>query len=235
MLSLIRQVLNMYLFYLHNMLLPVAPESLAVKYKNQSKVINLINGEEINIQNRPGLCEISFKCLIPRRKYPFAVYERGFILLEHFTAAFYGLLNSKKPFLFVVKKTPRHYAVDLNMQVTMESYEILDDAVNSEDIVISVNLKQYASYGTASVEISENSEAVLTSQRDDFSEKPTGYIVKGGDNLWNIAKTVLGDGVRHKEIYELNREIIEAAATKNGRASSRQGQWIYPGTELRLP
>ena len=37
------------------------------------------------------------------------------------------------------------------------------------------------------------------------------------------------------EIYELNKDTIEAAAKKYGRSSSSKGWWIYPGTVLQLP
>ena len=37
------------------------------------------------------------------------------------------------------------------------------------------------------------------------------------------------------EIYELNKDTIEAAAKKYGRSSSSNGWWIYPGTVLQLP
>ena len=56
-----------------------------------------------------------------------------------------------------------------------------------------------------------------------------------GDNLWDIARVKLGDGSRMNEIYELNRDTIEAAAKKYGRSSSSNGWWIYPGTMLQLP
>ena len=56
-----------------------------------------------------------------------------------------------------------------------------------------------------------------------------------GDNLWDIARVKLGDGSRMNEIYELNKDTIEAAAKKYGRSSSSNGWWIYPGTVLQLP
>lgn len=61
------------------------------------------------------------------------------------------------------------------------------------------------------------------------------YTVKSGDNLWKIAQNKLGKGSRNKEIYNLNKEIIEATAKKHGKKSSNNGWWIYPGTKLTLP
>jgi len=50
------------------------------------------------------------------------------------------------------------------------------------------------------------------------------YVVKSGDNLWNISKSHLGDATKWGEIYKLNHEIIGANPSL-----------IMPGTELTLP
>lgn len=63
----------------------------------------------------------------------------------------------------------------------------------------------------------------------------TSYTVVSGDNLWDIATAKLGKGSRNKEIYNLNKDIIESTAKKYGRKSSNNGWWIYPGTVLKLP
>ena len=61
------------------------------------------------------------------------------------------------------------------------------------------------------------------------------YTVKKGDCLWKIAKKKLGKGSREKEIYKLNKSLIEKTAKKHGKKSSNNGWWIYPGTKLKLP
>lgn len=43
----------MYDFYLNKMLLPIAPEKLELKIKNQNKTMNLINEGEINLIKTP--------------------------------------------------------------------------------------------------------------------------------------------------------------------------------------
>jgi LysM repeat protein len=53
---------------------------------------------------------------------------------------------------------------------------------------------------------------------------PVLYTVKPGDTLLNIAREELGRASRWSEIYQLNREAIDAAS---GR--------IEPGTQLKLP
>jgi nucleoid-associated protein YgaU len=53
--------------------------------------------------------------------------------------------------------------------------------------------------------------------------------------LWNIAQSQLGKGSRWKEIYNLNKEVIEKEAKRRGKSSSDKGYWIFPGTVLSLP
>jgi hypothetical protein len=59
-------------------------------------------------------------------------------------------------------------------------------------------------------------------------------VVKG-DCLWNIAKKYMGSGAKYTALYEANKETIEAAAKKNGKASSSNGYWLFPGTVLTIP
>jgi nucleoid-associated protein YgaU len=50
----------------------------------------------------------------------------------------------------------------------------------------------------------------------------TDYVVKDGDNLWKIAEQQLGNGMRYKEILQLNPNITEK-------------QTLAVGTKLKLP
>jgi Phage protein D len=61
----------------------------------------------------------------------------------------------------------------------------------------------------------------------------TEYVVKSGDNLWNIARTFLGAGKRWGEIYEINKEVIQAEAAKRNKPGD--GNWIWPGMVLIIP
>lgn len=46
-------------------LLPVPPEKISYKIKNNNKTIDLVNGGALNVLRQPGLTEISFTLLIP--------------------------------------------------------------------------------------------------------------------------------------------------------------------------
>lgn len=61
------------------------------------------------------------------------------------------------------------------------------------------------------------------------------YTVKQGDTLWSIAQKVTGSGSNWGGILSANKDIIEAMAKKNGKSSSENGHWIYPGVTLTIP
>lgn len=61
------------------------------------------------------------------------------------------------------------------------------------------------------------------------------YTVVKGDTLWRIAERTLGTATRYAEIYELNKEVIEAKAKERGKRDSSNGHWIFQGTSLTLP
>ncbi len=65
------------------------------------------------------------------------------------------------------------------------------------------------------------------------------YTVVRGDNLWSIAKRFYGSGARYMEIYNANKDVIEAEAKARGKASSYKGPmagwWLWAGERLVIP
>lgn len=78
------------------------------------------------------------------------------------------------------------------------------------------------------------SESKVETKRSDPQEST--YTIKSGDCLWNIAKAKLGSGSRWKEIYNLNKDVIESTANKYRKGKgSNNGNYIYPGTVIKIP
>lgn len=78
---------------------------------------------------------------------------------------------------------------------------------------------------------------VLIDEKPEQPEIVSGgeYTVVKGDTLWRIAAEMLGTATQYAEIYELNKEVIEARAKERGKKDSSNGHWIFPGTTLQLP
>ena len=222
----------MYQFYMDDMLLPVTPGAMTLKVANQNKTVTLINEGEINILKLPGLSKISFNALLPNKEYPFAQYESGFQNAHYYMDKLELLKTKCLPFQFQVIRTDDRGEMlmdSLDMQVSLEEYELEENAEEYEfDVMAKIELKQYKTYGTKTIEFKKTettTEATVTEKRDTSTAPKTtgGYTVVSGDNLWDIARVKLGDGSRMNEIYELNKDTIEAAAKKYGRSSSSNG------------
>ncbi len=203
----------MYIFRLGDLRLPIPPESVEMKAKNQNKTTTLIDGFEYNFTNKPGLTEISFEVLIPAVQYPFAIYENGFQNQKYYLDQIEKLKVDGKPFLLkIIRDMPNGEPLyDTEMNVTLEEYTIKESAENGFDIVISIKLKEYFYLKTAKNNITENGEIVEENKREESQQAPTpqndSYTVKKGDTLWTLAKYYYGDGSKYKLIASANPQV----------------------------
>lgn len=220
----------MYSFYLDGMLLPVTPGSLQVKIRNQNKTVSLLNEGEVNFLKLPGLSEVELEALLPQVSYPFG--NGGRKSVDYYLSTLERLKTGKKPFQFIVSRvTPGGKLLfDTNMKVSLEDYEIIEDAKDlGMDVKVKISLKQFRDFGTKTLQLEQPKDggtptAVVTQEREQTTApEPKTYTVQPGDCLWNIAKKYCGDGTKWKELAGLN-----ADKTVNPNL-------IYPGQVLTLP
>lgn len=229
----------MYEFYLGGKKFPMTPSKYKVSINGMNKTMNLINGSEINLIKPAGLSDISFDLRLPCvPDMPYAVYEENeFRTAGHYLEWIEYWKAEKKPIeLKIVREIDhREKSEDLIKDVTIESYDILEDAEEGYDIIVSLKLKTYEPYGAKEIVLNgDKMEQKAISPKPD-KDRSKAYVVKKGDSLWKIAKKELNNALRYKEIYELNKSAIEKEAKKYGRKSSSGGHWIYPGLKLKLP
>jgi hypothetical protein len=211
------------------MLLPVTPSAFSLKDKNQNRVMSLASGSEILLPEVSGLCEISFKALLPMVQYPFCVYEGGFKDGLYFAKVLRGMKESASPIWFRLLRYGKRSSTDIRCVIEELCFE--EDALNGGDITASITLKQYAEYATGVIDVQSGARLTTTA-----SERviPAACEVKPGDTLWTIAKRYYGDGSRYIELYEKNKATIESAAKAKGFTCSESGRYIFEGTSLVL-
>lgn len=203
----------MYLCYIDGILMPVAPSKINTKIKNKNRTITLINEGEANILKSAGLQEISFNMMIPAYKYPFALYLGGiFLPISYYLEILDRLKNSKKPFQLIIIREGVLGALgfDTNLKVSLEDYQILEDAGNGRDITVSIKLKQYQEKTKTVVRIATavgggTVKYILEKVRDSSKVIGKTYKVKEGDTLYTIAKKQLGDGEKYRDLITLNK------------------------------
>lgn len=206
-----------YIFYLDGILVPITPASITTKINNKNKVITLINDGDFNILKEEGLKEFTFDMCLPAYKYPFA---RGVLLpINYYLNMLSFLKNSKKPFRFIVIREGAVGSSGYNttILVSLENYEIKEDAGNGRDVVVSVTLKEYKNVNSTLFKyVNIGAQAIgaalsvatfiSTKTRDSSSKKSQRtYKVKEGDTLYIIAKKELGDANKCNFLKELNK------------------------------
>ena len=206
-----------YIFYLDGILVPITPSSITTKINNKNKVITLINDGDFNILKEEGLKEFTFDMCLPAYKYPFA---RGVLLpINYYLNMLSFLKNSKKPFRFIVIREGAIGSSGYNttILVSLENYEIKEDAGNGRDVVVSVTLKEYKNVNSTLFKyVNIGAQAIgaalsvatfiSTKTRDSSSKKSQRiYKVKEGDTLYIIAKKELGDANKCNFLKELNK------------------------------
>lgn len=217
-----------YTFYMDGVQLPFAPPTLQLTINNKNETLDLINGGEINVLKKPGLTDVEMELRIPQTRYPFAVYPGGFMGAEYFLDKLEALKVLEKPFQFICSRTTPdgRLLFDTNLSVSLEEYEILEDADEGFDVLVTVLLKQHVPYGVKTIALVETkaaSVAVTSEQRPVTFQQPSAYTVVKGDCLSHIAQKMLGSTSRWREIYELNKFQIE------------NPNRIYPGQVFMLP
>ena len=217
----------MYNFYIDGEQLPVAPPSMTMQINNKNETVILINEGEVNILKKPGLTDIEFEVLLPNVKYPFAVYPNGFLPAAHFLDKFEHLKVRQKSFQLIVNRMrpSGDLLFDTNITVSLEDYDIQEDAENGFDVIVALRFKQYKPFGNKKLEIKKNSEGKTEVKKVENRStankaKVEPYTVKKGDNLWTICKKFLGNPMKYPEIAKLN--------------NIKNPHLIYPGQVIRF-
>lgn len=228
-----------YSLYLDGILYPVPPAKVKMKINNQNTTMSLIDDGEINFLKMAGLTTVQFDLLLPQTRYPFAAYANGFKGADYFLMALERLKTQNEPFQFILSRvTPTGKLLfDTNLKVSLEDYEVEEEAENGFDVMVSVNLKQYRHFATKTI-IREPQKAgqpakatVKTPREADSAPKKKTHTVVKGDCLWNIAKRYMGSGTKHTALYEANRAVIDG----RNKGTGNPKHTIYVGQVLSIP
>ena len=109
----------MFKFRLGGIILPNTPSKITTTIDGNNKTYELANGGEVNLIKQPKLTGYSFSFELNHHQQGLSARKRGNSIL-----------------------------FPLQAKVTVESYDIEEDAENNSDIVVNISLKQFRAYRT---------------------------------------------------------------------------------------
>lgn len=191
--------------------LPVLPESFELTVGNLNEVVNVNSVGEINLIGKTGLKEIGFSSFFPAQDYYFNEYNNPMKPLG-FISKLEGWRLSGNPARVIVTRT------HINLEMAIESFSY-GEKDGTKDVYYTINFKEYKRLKTKTV-------AKVPQPQRPVKPKPKNktYVVKRGDNLWNIAKKYYGKGNQWQKIYNQNKKVIGS-----------NPNLIYPGQKYVIP
>lgn len=185
--------------------------------------------KDVGLQNSYGVAgadRLLTRLLLPGRMYSFVQTEGEFHEPEYFLNLFREYKAAGKPVQLIVfrKLADGSQIFCGNIEVLLEDYTVTEKGGEQGDFWVELRWKEYRNAKSIRYEMKKEADgqtALIEQGQARESKTPEGsYTVRSGDCLWAIAKRVLGDGTRYREIAE-----------KNGIADPNR---IYPGQVLKL-
>lgn len=202
---------------------PVTPSQVQTKVGNCNQTVQILQMGQANLLKNAGLEEVRFQALFPGRQYHFVQVEEGFREPSYFLERLKDFKKAQKPVQFIIfrRLADGSQIFCSNVEMGLEEYTILEQGGEQGDFWVEIALKEYRKMQSIAYR-PVNGGDTMEKQPAQRPAKETAktYVVKKGDNLWNIAKKELGDGRKFGEL-----------AKKNGISNP---SLIYPGQVIKL-
>lgn len=202
---------------------PVTPSQVQTKVGNCNETVQILQMGQANLLKNAGLEEVQFRALFPGRQYHFVQVEEGFREPSYFLERLKDFKKAQKPVQLIIfrRLADGSQIFCSNVEMGLEEYNILEQGGEQGDFWVEIALKEYRKMQSIAYRPASDGNTLekQPAQRP-AKEMAKTYVVKKGDNLWNIAKKELGDGSKFGEL-----------AKKNGISNP---SLIYSGQVIKL-
>lgn len=206
--------------------IPVNPGSIEMGDGSNSATYDIVGLGEVNVIKSPKLTTYSFSSIFPAHNYPFITAS---VVLQpyEYVDMIKRWMETKRPIRFVFTGA----SFDVNEAVSIEGFEWKEVAGSVGDIEYTLKLRKYVFYSAQRVNVTARQSGNTTQrviekagkQRQNDRQIPKTHKLAPGESLWTVAKSVLGDDSKWREIQRLNG-ITDAQLKK-----------LPVGTVLKLP
>lgn len=178
--------------------IPVLPASIEISDGIKSKKYDISGLGEINVLGGLQLTEYSFDSVFPKQAYSYT-HEKLYDP-EFYVQRILKWMATKRPIRFVYVT----HDTDINEAVSIEKFDWKESAGAPGDIEYSLKLRKYHFYAARKVELVKGELQKKTSRANE-KQTPASYTIAAGDTLIKIARRLLGDDSRWREIQKLNK------------------------------
>ncbi len=197
---------------------PVNPLSLTVNREKKYNTVEIIDIGEIDVNDKgTKIHEISIETLIPDVYEPYCRYT-DIASAKDTIEKLEKWQNQVEPLRLIITGIAFNNLVNLGA---------MNEEVKPEGLY---NGKYFTftfrTYKESKVELYKppSGSASLKNNRTPAATTKGTYVVKSGDNLWNIAKKYYGNGAKWPTIYSKNKSVVGS-----------NPNLIYPGQKLVIP
>ncbi|WP_019123708.1 LysM peptidoglycan-binding domain-containing protein [Brevibacillus massiliensis] len=187
--------------------IPINPSSIEMGDGSNSATYDIVGLGEINVIKSPKLTTYAFSSIFPAQNYPFI--SASVVLQPYeYVDMIKRWMETRRPIRFVFTGA----SFDINEAVSIESFDWKEVAGGIGDIEYTLKLKKYVFYSAQRVNVTTRQTGTTTTQvirkgtkpRQNDRQTPKTHTLAPGENLWTVAKKVLGDDSKWREIQRLN-------------------------------
>jgi nucleoid-associated protein YgaU len=192
--------------------LPVLPDSFEVTDAMNNVSVTLHALGEVSLKGTRGLLALPLASFFPAQEYAFLNYTDGLLTPYEYVDKIRSWLD--KVIQVIITDT------NINFKAKIERFAYGEDD-STGDVAYSLDLKEH--------------REISFGKKRTAKDAAGSYKVKKGDTLKGVAKKTTGSASNSGAIYKANKAVIEKAAKKHKRKSSKKGKYLYAGTKLVIP